>query len=189
MIAYHVVTERPMRVGQQIYFDEKNKSGVYQRVMDKLEIVNNIYANPSKYNQDTLEHHTSVALRELAMEEVRQKKYPQYPSRMACLYVSKSFEEALSWAEFFAQIGRPTYNIVKLQIDGNCFMGDAEKCFKGQLSKEQNLILAEEYWKKPFDSSKQGICEMLVDGKITVLESVREINANLDKQMWIFRKF
>lgn len=38
MIAYHVVTDRPMYVGQQIIFDE--------------------------------EHHTCVALRELALEEV-----------------------------------------------------------------------------------------------------------------------
>ncbi len=180
MFAYHVVTDRPMYVGQQIIFDEEHHSGVYHRVMEKIDIVNDIYANPSKYDTETLEHHISVALRELALEEVRQKKYPQYPSRMGCLYVSKSFEEAEKWGDFFAEIGRPTYHIVKLDIKGNCFMGDATKCFKGQLSKEENLRLAENYWESNVDTdNKQAVCEMLVNGQITVVEIVKDINANI----------
>lgn len=181
MIAYHVVTDRPMYVGQRIVFDEQHHSGVYQRVYDKIDIVNEIYANPAKYDVETLEHHTSVALRELALEEVRRNKYPQYPSRMACLYVSKSLEEAENWGKFFAEIGRPTYHIVKLDIKGNCFIGDAAKCFKGQLSKKENLKLAEIYWESNVDTeNKQAIYEMLVNGQITVLEIVKEINANIE---------
>lgn len=125
MYAFHVVTDCPMYVGQQIIFDETHHSGVYQRVYDKLDIVNDIYAHPDKYDAEKLEHHTSVALRELALEEVRRKKYPQYPSRMSCLYVSKTFDEADNWGKYFAKIGRPTYSIVKLKIEGNCFIGDA----------------------------------------------------------------
>ena len=181
MLAYHVVTDRPMYVGQQIIFDEAHHSGVYQRVYDKIDTVNDIYANPARYNAETLEHHTSVALRELALEEVRQEKYPQHPSRMGCMYVSKSFEEADNWGKFFAEIGRPTYHIVKLEINGNCFMGDATKCFKGQLNKEENLKLAELYWESKIDTSnQQAICEILVNGKITVVEIVKEINANIN---------
>jgi len=181
MYAYHVVTERPMHVGQQILFDEEHHSGVYQRVYDKIDIVNDIYANPGKYDAETLEHHTSVALRELALEEVRQKEYPQYPSRMGCLYVSKSFEEAENWGKFFSEIGRPTYHIVKLDVKGNCFMGDATKCFKGQLSREENLRLAEIYWENSVDTGNQhSICEMLVNGEIVVVEIVKEINANIE---------
>ena len=71
MTVYHVVTDRPMSVGQKIIFDENNHSGVYQRVMDKIDVVNEIYKNPENYQANELEHHTSVALRELAMEEVR----------------------------------------------------------------------------------------------------------------------
>ena len=180
MIVYHVVTDRPMYVGQQIIFDNEHHSGVYQRVYEKTDIVNDIYANPDKYDSETLEHHTSVALRELALEEIRQKKYPQYPSRMACLYVSETFEEAESWGKYFAEIGRPTYSIVKLDVKGDCFVGDADKCFRGQLSKEENLRLAEAYWENKADGKNtHGIREMLVDGEITVLEIVKEINANI----------
>jgi hypothetical protein len=169
-----------MYVGQKIIFDDEHHSGVYQRVYDKTDIVNDIYANPSEYDAETLEHHTSVALRELALEEIRVKKYPAYPSRMACLYVSETFEEAENWGRYFAEIGRPTYSIVKLDVGGNCFIGDANKCFRGQLSKEENLRLAEAYWENKTDrNNTQQIREMLVDGEITVLEIVKEINANI----------
>lgn len=170
-----------MYVGQRIVFDEEHHSGVYQRVQDKLEIVNDIYANPDRYDAESLEHHTSVALRELALEEVRQQKYPHYPSRMGCLYVSGSLEEAEKWGKFFTEIGRPTYHIVKLEIDGNCFAGDATKCFRGRLSKEENLRLAEVYWESNADPGNPlAVCEMLVDGQITVVEIVQEINANIE---------
>jgi len=98
MYVYHVVTDRPMYVGQQIVFDEQHHSGVYYRVYEKLGIVKDIYNNPSKYNTKALDHHTAVALRELALEEIRLKKYPAYPSRMSCLYVSETFEEAKNGA-------------------------------------------------------------------------------------------
>ena len=179
MYAYHVVTDRPMYAGQRIIFDENNHSGVFQRVQNKMDVVNDIYANPQKYIGTKLEHHTSVALRELALEEIRKRDYPQYPSRMSCLYVSKTFEEADNWGIFFAQIGRPTYHIVKLKIEGKCFIGDATKCFDGQIDKEENLRLAKLYWENIDNDNEQSICEMLVDGEITALEIVKEINANI----------
>ena len=181
MQAFHVVTDRPMQVGQRIVFDETHHSGVYQRVYAKLDAVNDIYAHPEAYDEEKLEHHTSVALRELALEEVRRERYPQYPSRMSCLYVSQTFEEAEKWAAFFARIGRPTYSIVKLEIEGNCFIGDATKCFDGRTDRKENRRLAQLYWKnEPNDPDKPPVVEMLVDGNITVLETIKEINANLD---------
>lgn len=181
IFVYHVVTDRPMHIGQQIMFDEEHHSGVYRRVYDKIDIINNIYNNPSEYNTDELEHHTAVALRELALEEVRQKKYPQYPSRMSCLFVSKTFDEAEKWGNFFAEIGRPTYCIVKLEVKGNCFIGDATKCFAGKTDRNENLKLAELYWNNESSKSDEPpVWEMLVDGAITVVEIVKEINANID---------
>lgn len=46
MYAYHVVTDKPMYVGQQIIFDEEHHSGVFQRVQDKIDVVYDIYSNP-----------------------------------------------------------------------------------------------------------------------------------------------
>lgn len=103
-----------------------------------------------------------------------------YPSRMSCLYVSKTLKEADDWGKYFAEIGRPTYSIAKLEIKGSCFVGDATKCFDGKLDKQKNIRLAETYWEnKHNDISNPPICEMLVDGTITVIEIIKEISANI----------
>lgn len=174
LFVYHVVTEKPMYIGQSIVFDEKHHNGVWQRVNEKLDIVNDIYNNPEKYKDTVLEHHTSVALRELALEKIRVNQYPDYPSRMACLYVSKTLQEAEKWFDYFVGLGRPTFQIVKLKVNGNVFYGDAEKCFDGRLLEKENLVLAKKYWEnKEFNESS--IIEMLVDGEIEVVEIVKEI--------------
>lgn len=84
-----------------------------------------------------------VALRELALEEVRREKYPDYPSRMGCLYVSETLRESQNWADYFISLGRPTFQIVKVKVTGNRFVGDAAKCFDGSPRRDENLLLAE----------------------------------------------
>ena len=179
-IFYHAVTERPMEPGQILLFDETHHNGVFQRVMEKREIVRTIYADPQNFSEE-LEHHTAVALRELAMEQVRREFFPDYPSRMSCLYVSRTLEEARRWASFFAEISRPTYAIVKLECRGRIFLGDAEKCFTGMPDGEQNRALAMAYWKQPQEGALPKVCEVLADGEIRVLEIVEQLNRNLDK--------
>lgn len=178
MFVYHVVTERPMQVGQQIVFDEHHHSGVYQRVMEREALVQDVYAHPDQYPLP-LEHHLDVAVRELAMEQVRREKFPHFPSRMASLYTSQTLEESRDWAAFFIRIGRPTYAIVKLRVEGRCFIGDACNCFDGTPDLADNLGKAEHYWRNLPNDEGRPIHEMLVDGLITVEEIVEEINANL----------
>lgn len=178
MEMYHVVTERPMFKGQHIIFDGQHRNGVYQRVQDKLGAVKDIYTHPEMYDAETLEHHTSVALRELALEQIRLAEFPQYPSRMACLYVSKALEEAEMWAGLFAQWGRLTYQIVKLRTNGRVFVGNANLCFPGALFQNENLESARRYWRVD-ETGEAPIVEMLIDGDIEVLEIVKEIGANI----------
>lgn len=179
--AYHTATDKSMYVGQHIIFDKTHHNGVYKRVYKKLDIVNEIYSNPGKINADTLEHHTRVALRELALEKARQIICPNAPSRMSCLYVSKTIAEAEQWAESFVNWGRPTYSIVKLKIKGNKFVGDSYNCFDATLNEQENLLLAEKYWNnEPNQYGKEPINEILVDGDIEVVEIIKEINANLE---------
>lgn len=178
--AYHTVTDTPMYVGQKIVFDKTHHNGVYKRVYEKLDMVNEIYSNPDKFNADTLEHHTRVALRELALEKARQTICPEAPSRMACLYVSETIAEAEQWAKSFVNWGRPTYSIVKLKIKGNKFVGDSYNCFDATLNEQENLLLAERYWNnEPNQYGKIPIREILVNGEIDVVEIIKEINVNL----------
>ena len=176
-IFYHVVTDRPMQLGQELIFDENHHSGVYNRVYAFKDKVDEIYKNPDAYKNIELEHHLKVALRELAMEEVRKEKYPNYPSRLASLYVSNSLEEAEKWYALFIELGRPTYSIVKVEVDGNTYVGDAYNCFDGTIDKNKNLELAENYWKyKENLEGKQPIVEILASGKIKVIEIVKGNN-------------
>lgn len=178
-IYYHVISDIPKKAGEHILLDEDHPNGVHKRVYEQLETVEDIYRNPDKYTDTELSHVVDVALRELALEKVRKEKYPQYPSRMASLYVSKTFEEAERWGEYFAKLGRPTYGIAKIKVAGRCYEGDAYKCFDGCISEEENLMLAEIYWQNGANEDEQDpIVEILVDGDIEILEIVKEINAN-----------
>ncbi len=173
--AYHVVTERPMQLGQHILFDDIHHSGVYERVMAKQDMVNDIYQNPQKYISEELEYPVVVALRELALEEVRREKYPDYPSRMGCLYVSETLQESRQWADYFIGLGRPTFQIVKVKVTGNRFVGDATKCFDATTCRDENLLLADRYWKnEPNPPEEPPINEFLVCGDIEIVEIVKE---------------
>ena len=177
-IVYHVITDRPIQIGQHIVFDEVHHSGVYSRVMSLIDRVKDVYAHPERYPVP-LEHHLDVALRELALEEVRKEYYPQYPSRMACLYVSRELEEACRWGEYFAHIGRPTYAIAEMRVSGRVFVGDACNCFDGTPDHEANIAKAHHYWQNLPNEDGAPIFEMLADGDIEVLRIVEEINANI----------
>ena len=69
-IACHAVTDRPMTPGRRIVFDENHHSGVYARVMARE--ARDCYAQP----RQKLDHPLMPALRELALEEARQKDFP-----------------------------------------------------------------------------------------------------------------
>ena len=173
LIYYHVVTEKPMKLGQKIIFDRSHHSGVYKRVYKLKNVVDDIYQNPIKYQNKDLSHHTKVALRELALEEIRQKEYPNCPSRLSCLYVTKTLKEAESWYDYFIKLGRKVYQIVKVSVDGNTFTGNANNCFDGTIDKEKNLELAKRYWEnKNFDNNQ--VFETIASGKIEVVAIIKE---------------
>jgi hypothetical protein len=178
-IFYHVVTERPMKLNQVICYDENHHSGVYERVYKLKYLVDDIYLNKNKYEGLELDHNTKVALRELALEEVRKKKYPMYPSRLESLYVSSTLEEAQNWYDYFISLSRPTFQIVKVKVDGNHFTGDACNCFDGTPDKAKNMQLANVYWEGRDNLyGKTPVYETIVSGKIEVIEIIKE-NADI----------
>lgn len=176
-IYYHVVTEKPMHLNQEIIFNNTTHSSLYERVETLKEKVNEIYSNPDKYKNEQLDHHTRVALRELALEKIRISKYPNYPSRLNSLYVSKTLEEAQMWYDYFIKLGRKIYQIVKIEFIGKSFTGNAYKCFDGTIDESENLKLAELYWKN--NCEDKTINETIISGKIKVVEIIKENNISL----------
>lgn len=95
------------------------------------------------------------------------------------MYVSKTFEEAQRWYDIFIQLDRPTFSIVKVSVDVNTFVGDACNCFDGTIDRDKNLALEENYWKNENNyTGKEPIVEILVIGKIKVMEIIKE-NENI----------
>lgn len=175
MYYYHVISDIPKHQGERFVLDESHPNGVYQRVYAQLDVVKEIYRNPQKFEGTKLSHAVDVALRELALEKIRKEKYPQYPSRMASLYVSNTYEEAVRWAEYFTRLGRPTYGIAKIRAVGRCFIGDAYKCFDGTIWEKENLRMADLYWENGDNEDGHApIVEILVDGMMEIVELIKE---------------
>lgn len=178
MHVYHVVTERPMHLGQQILFDEQNKNGVANRVASyfaieagKTTICNYVNVHPiCEEVRKNPEKWKNVAYRENALEEVRQKSFPDYPSRTACLYTTQTLDEAKSWARFFHELGRTVYSIAILEVNGRIFTGDACNCFDGTDNHAANQQQALDYWN--IKKTKAPVWETLVDGIIHVIELI-----------------
>lgn len=180
MYFYHVISDRPKTLHQHFIVDEVHPNGVYDRVREQMSRVEDVLNNPEKYDGVELDHSLSVAIRELALEKVRKEKYPNYPSRMASLYVTRTYEEAVRWADYFVNLGRPTYCVAKIETDDRVFYGDAYKCFDGTNSEAENMRLAEIYWKNESnEDGKDPIVEVLVDGDIEIVEIMKEYSANL----------
>lgn len=114
---YHVVTEKPMQPGQIIIFDENRYNGIYNRVTACKKILDGDHSMDelSNFINSNLEYWTVRTYRELALEKVRKEKYTNYPSRMSCLYTSKTLSGAEMWAASFMNSNRKVYQIVKLR--------------------------------------------------------------------------
>lgn len=170
---YHVVTDRPVEPGQIILFDDIHHNGVYDRVMTFLKILSGESAEGAvaELIRADMKRWSEVAYRELALEQIRNEQFPDYPSRMACLYSSRTLEEAKSWAQFFKEIGRSVLSIVKLRAAGRIFDGDACNCFQGTSDEKDNLEKAIRYWRNDVVNEKP-VIETLIDGEITVEEII-----------------
>lgn len=107
------------------------------------------------------------------MEEIRQKHYPNYPSRMKSLYVSTDLEDSNMWANSFINKGRVVYQIVKLKTTGNSFTGNAYNCFEGTINKEYNLKESFKYWDNIIEDESKIIYETIIDGEIEVVEIIK----------------
>lgn len=171
---YHVVTEKAMQPGQKIFLGPGRYNGVYERVQvcQRLLAGEEIPGDLAQMIKKDLTRWAKVTYREIALEAVRAKSYPQYPSRMACLYTSRTLDEAISWAEFFKESGRDVYAVVKLSVQGSLFDADATNCFDGTEDEEDNLIKAGRYWENS-TKNPDPVIETLADGEITVVEIVK----------------
>ncbi|PHE22669.1 hypothetical protein COF41_02635 [Bacillus toyonensis] len=189
--AYHIVTKKKMNIGQIIHFDNNQTNTLYHFFFerehlnatgeDSIQILKSNYINNElhinnenaqvimKYTDQTIR-----AVRETIVEMVRLQEYPEYPSRLSCLYASKSYEDALKWKALFDSYNRDVLQIVKLLVSGNSFESDGNLLPKEDgISFSRKIEQARDYWK---GNSKSELPELLINGKIQVVEIIDDFS-------------
>lgn len=184
---YHIVTRNKMRIGQIINFDENQKNTLYKFFFERehlnakgedfIKILYGHYSdeglNMNKENAEVAINYVSQtirAIREVIVEMVRLQEYPEYPSRLSCLYATKSYDDALKWKEVFDSYNRRVLQIVKLRVNGRSFEGDGTLLPKEDgVSFAQKIEQARDYWKGNVNNQ---LSELLVSGKIEVVEII-----------------
>lgn len=192
MYVYHIVTRKKMALGQTISFDKNQKNTLYHFFFEKeqlnsksedfVEILHGHYTNEGlklgKENADVAFKYveqTTRAIREVIVEMVRLQEYPEYPSRLSCLYAAISYQDALKWKELFDSYHRRVLQIVKLRVVEAIFEGDGSLLPKEDgIPFSRKIEQAREYWKGNINNE---LPELLINGKIEVEEIIDEFSA------------
>lgn len=192
LYVYHIVTRKKMSLGQIINFDKNQKNTLYSFFFEKeqsnskgedfIQILYGNYTNEGlNINKENAEvaikyvGQTIRAIREVIVEMVRLQEYPEYPSRLSCLYAAKSYKEVLKWKELFDSYNRKVLQIVKLRVIGNSFEGDGNLLPKEDgVPFTQKIEQAREYWR---GNVKSELPELLINGKIEVVEIIDDFSA------------
>jgi hypothetical protein len=187
--AYHIVTNKKMKLGQIINFDEHQKNTLHHFFFEKeqlnnqnedfMQILNNHFTETGlhldKENAEVVVQyagHTMRAIREVIAEMVRLQDFPNHPSRLSCLYAAKSYEDVLKWKALFDSYNRKVLQIVKLHVSGNYFEGDGELLPNLEaVPFHKKMEQAREYWK---GNAKNELPELLINGRIEVMEIIHE---------------
>ncbi|OOG92698.1 hypothetical protein BTH41_04720 [Bacillus mycoides] len=192
LYVYHIVTRKKMILGQIINFDKNQNNTLYRFFFEReqlnskgedfIRILQDHYTNEGlNMNKENAEvaikyvDQTIRAIREVIVEMVRLQEYPEYPSRLSCLYAAKSYEDALKWKELFDSYNRKVLQIVKLRVIGNSFLGDGNLLPKEDgVPFSRKIEQAKEYWK---GNVKNELPELLINGKIVVVEIIDDFSA------------
>ncbi|WP_454191090.1 DUF2441 domain-containing protein [Paenibacillus sp. Marseille-Q7038] len=194
LYVYHIVTKKEMSLGQVIYFDDNQKNALYHFFFEKerlnskgedfTQILNSHYTvDGLKMDKENAEvaisyvGQTIRAIREVIVEMVRLQEYPEYPSRLSCLYAAKSYEDAYKWKDIFDSYNRKVLQLVKLRVTGSIFEGDGNLLPKADgVPFSVKIEQARAYWKGNADNE---LPELLINGKIEVVEITENFYVSL----------
>lgn len=186
---YHIVTRKKMQLGQIILFDNEQKNTLFHYFFEKeflssdgkgiFQIISDSrHEKEIRLNNENSQvvtqylGHTIRSIREVIVELVRLQEFPHYPSRLSCLYTTKTYEDLLKWKKIFESYNRNILQIVKLKVIGNYFEGNGELLPKEDaISFAKKIEQARNYWR---GEGNNGLSELIVNGKIEVIEIIED---------------
>lgn len=190
---YHLVTRKPMTIGQHITFEKEDRNRLYSFFLDNhfkyndkqsaAEIWQAFRENGHSISSTKLsflsnvQEHESRAIREVITEMVRLEYFPMYPSRFKCLYGTTELKDLYQWKEVFESFDREVLQIVKLESEGPYFQGDAELLPSSRnVTFVEKMEQAKKYWRHP---NRQGVSEVLIGGVIEVVDILEDFQTTL----------
>ena len=181
-IYYHANSGEELNVGDVLIFNKDTHNKMYDEVYKSEFKLDEIDANEllinKKKNKDTkftIEEFETIlntvnndafVMRELALEEVRKKKYPNYPSRLNCLYVTKEKEDAINWSNILKRNKKECKQVLTLECTGELFIGDGNLMKRQNLSYKKHLEIADRYWNNTINEN----LEYLFYGEAKVID-------------------
>ncbi|PGK35565.1 hypothetical protein CN907_19735 [Bacillus anthracis] len=189
---YHIVTRKKMKIGKIIHFDKNQTNTLFHFFFerehlnsngeDAIQILKEHYRNEELHikndNATVVMNYmdqTIRAVRETIVEMIRLQEFPEYPSRLSCLYAAKSYEDALKWKALFDSYNREVLQIVKLRVIGSSFESDGNLLPKEDgIPFSQKIEQAREYWKGNVNNE---LPELLINGEMEVVEIIDDFSS------------
>lgn len=161
-IFYHANSGKELSIGDILVFDSNTHNRMYDEVYNNEYKLSEIDANELLINKKRKRelnfneeefllvfktiNNDAFVMRELALEEIRKSKYPNYPSRLNCLYITKEKEKAFEWSNILKRNKKQCKQILTLDCTGELFIGDGNLMKRQNLSYKNHLENAEKYW-------------------------------------------
>jgi hypothetical protein len=181
-IYYHVNSYKELNIGDVLVFDNNTHNQMYETVYNSSYKLNDMDANEllltKKRNKDkdlsyeefdlvlSTVNNDAYVMRELALESIRKEYYPEYPSRLNCLYLTDKLEDAIKWVDILKRNKKNAVQILTLKVSGNIFEGDGSLMKRLNLSYNEHLENAKMYWSNATDNKD----EILFTGTATVID-------------------
>ena len=179
---YHVNSYKELNIGDVLVFDNNTHNQMYETVYNSSYKLNDMDANEllltKKRNKDkdlsyeefdlvlSTVNNDAYVMRELALESIRKEYYPEYPSRLNCLYLTDKLEDAIKWVDILKRNKKNAVQILTLKVSGNIFEGDGSLMKRLNLSYNEHLENAKMYWSNATDNKD----EILFTGTATVID-------------------
>ena len=144
-----------------------------QSIIKKITELEDNYIAMLEKSASLLEE-TSVAMREVKLEEYRRKNHPELPSRLHSIWFTdpsclKFWEEDLH-----KNNNKGNLTLYKLQVNGNVFKSRSFYLPRTYFTEKQMYDQAKFYWEPQMDSNMDYYdVEYLFQGKVKILEKVK----------------
>lgn len=193
LILYQVATDRSYKVGDILEFNKNIPNGQYNRVFNTDFKLNGVRPSDEMYSAakrkfkkfkskediysvaHILEYY-DVAIKEIALEEVRREKFPNLPSRLHCMYLSISKDIVLQNIKSMANSREKNgkhFQAVAVKLNGTIFKAGKVYVRREAKSYEYYKQKASAYWKQKGLKDEE-VKEILFEGKAEIVEILDE---------------